>query len=169
MEYFVFFKDKKFTVEIDNGVDAPDTVKINGKKRSVDYQILKSPNHVSLIIDGIMHEIEFEEENTQLKAQLNSREAIMRVETFRDQMVRRFAESDIQDAGTANIAAPMPGLVVKVLKKVGDKVAKGEGIIIVEAMKMENEVKSSKNGVVDQIKIKEGDKVDKLQVLAIIK
>ena len=54
----------------------------------------------------------------------------------------------------------MPGRVVKVLKKVGDIIKEGEGLIVVEAMKMESELKSSIDGKVSEISVKDGDTVD---------
>jgi biotin carboxyl carrier protein len=60
-------------------------------------------------------------------------------------------------------ASPMPGKVVKILVKLGDKVEKGQGLVIVEAMKMENEIKSPVKGVVDKVNFKAGDLVDAAQ------
>ena len=62
--------------------------------------------------------------------------------------------------GIANIDSPMPGKVIKILKKEGDEVQQGEGIIVVEAMKMENELRSPKAGKVRNIKVREGDAVE---------
>ncbi len=62
--------------------------------------------------------------------------------------------------GVVNIDSPMPGKVIKILKKDGDDVKEGEGIIVIEAMKMENELRSPKAGKVREIKVKEGDAVE---------
>lgn len=66
------------------------------------------------------------------------------------------------------IIAIMPGLVVKVLKKVGDRVEVGEVVLILEAMKMQNELRVSKAGAIKQINVREGESVGMRQVLAII-
>jgi biotin carboxyl carrier protein len=63
------------------------------------------------------------------------------------------------------IKAPMPGLVVKILKKIGDTVQKGEPVLIIEAMKMENSIKSNVNGTITTIKAEEGKPVVKNQML----
>ena len=63
-------------------------------------------------------------------------------------------------SGIDKIIAPMPGRVVKVLKASGEKVAEGEGVIIVEAMKMESELKSAIDGTVTEVSAKDGDTVD---------
>ena len=66
------------------------------------------------------------------------------------------------------IIAIMPGLIVKVLKKVGDRVEVGEVVLILEAMKMQNELRASKAGALKQINVREGESVGMRQVLAII-
>jgi len=62
--------------------------------------------------------------------------------------------------GPQTIVAPMPGKVVKVLVKVGDEVKEGQGLVVVEAMKMENELASPKDGVVKEIHAKENASVE---------
>jgi len=70
--------------------------------------------------------------------------------------------------GRQQIAAPMPGKVVRLLVKQGDSVEAGQGLLVVEAMKMQNEVKSPKTGLVVEVRVKEGDTVTANQVLAIV-
>ncbi len=71
-----------------------------------------------------------------------------------------------QDAGA--LTAIMPGLIVKIHKKVGDTVQKDDIIMILEAMKMQNELHAAKAGTIRQINVKEGETVEMRQVLAII-
>lgn len=59
------------------------------------------------------------------------------------------------------VKAPMPGLILKVRKKVGEKVEQGESVIILEAMKMENDLKAPVSGVIESISVKEGSAVEK--------
>ena len=70
--------------------------------------------------------------------------------------------------GMAEIKTAMPGKVVRILVAEGDEVAKGDGVIVVEAMKMQNEMKSPKDGIVKTIKAHEGDTVNAGDVLVII-
>ncbi|HEX8289000.1 MAG TPA: biotin/lipoyl-containing protein [Pyrinomonadaceae bacterium] len=70
--------------------------------------------------------------------------------------------------GKAEIKTAMPGKLVRVLVKEGAEVKQGEGILIVEAMKMQNEMKSPKDGVVKEIRFAEGATVNAGDVLAII-
>ena len=72
------------------------------------------------------------------------------------------------DHGTAEIVSPMPGKVVRVLVKAGASVDAGDGIVVVEAMKMQNELKAPKKGVVISIEAIEGATVNAGDVLAIV-
>ncbi|MDQ2920464.1 MAG: acetyl-CoA carboxylase biotin carboxyl carrier protein subunit [Acidobacteriota bacterium] len=71
-------------------------------------------------------------------------------------------------AGTAQIISPMPGKIVRVLVEVGAQVETGAGIVVVEAMKMQNEMKSPKAGVVVSINAETGATVNAGDVLAVI-
>jgi len=70
--------------------------------------------------------------------------------------------------GGESVTAPMPGTVFKLLVKEGDKVEAGQAVIILEAMKMENELQAEKGGTVTQVSVAEGDKVDEGAVLIVI-
>jgi len=66
------------------------------------------------------------------------------------------------------LMAIMPGLIVKILKQVGDKVEAGDVVLILEAMKMQNELQAKQAGTIKQFLVKEGETVEMRQVLAII-
>lgn len=66
------------------------------------------------------------------------------------------------------IKSPMPGLIAKIKVKEGDTVKKGDGLLTIEAMKMENEIKSPINGIVESIKVTEGTVVEKNAVLVVL-
>jgi len=68
----------------------------------------------------------------------------------------------------AEIVAPMPGKVVRVQVEAGATVEKGVGVIVVEAMKMQNEMKSPRAGVVVSVNVKPGDTVNAGDVLAVL-
>ena len=70
--------------------------------------------------------------------------------------------------GRAAIVAPMPGKVVRVLVSVGDEVEAGQGLVVVEAMKMQNEMKAPRAGKIAAINVKENDSVNAGAVLAVI-
>jgi biotin carboxyl carrier protein len=81
----------------------------------------------------------------------------------------RSAQSQGGDhTGAAEIVSPMPGKIVRVLVKPGDKVEAGAGVVVVEAMKMQNEMKAPKAGTVVSIEVTEGATVNAGDVLAVI-
>ena len=99
-------------------------------------------------------------------------EIIINNNTYSVQLKDRFDEllHDLgMDVGNSNkdndVKAPMPGRVLEILVKEGDAVAEGDGLIILEAIKMENIIKSTRGGVLKHIQAAEGDSVEKNAVL----
>ena len=84
-----------------------------------------------------------------------------------DLLLDKLGLSDLNSAKVSEVKAPMPGLVLKVFVKEGFEVKKGENLFVLEAMKMENIIKSPADVMVKTIKIKPGDKVEKGQVLIV--
>ncbi len=82
--------------------------------------------------------------------------------------LRSAAGAGEQADGIAEIKTAMPGKVVRILKAQGDAVEKGEGVIVIEAMKMQNEMRSPKDGVIKELRAAEGDSVKGGQVLVTI-
>ena len=82
-----------------------------------------------------------------------------------DQLVDKLGFSNMTKQKVNNIKAPMPGLVLDIIVKVGDTVAKGDSVLILEAMKMENVIKAEGPATVKSISIKKGAAVEKNQVL----
>jgi len=77
-------------------------------------------------------------------------------------------QSEIQLQGRQNVSVPMPGKVIAVLVSEGDKVERGQGLVIVEAMKMENEVRCPIDGEVREVRVKTGDALEAGAVLAVV-
>lgn len=73
---------------------------------------------------------------------------------------RGFKPSGLNKGGAGALITQMPGKVVKLMKKEGDKVTKGETVLILEAMKMENEIKSGADGVIKSVNVKEGQALE---------
>jgi len=84
--------------------------------------------------------------------------------------LRRRGPEPAGDAGTGpqRVAAPMPGRVVKVLVKAGDAVQARQGLVVVEAMKMENELRAARAGIVAEVRVAEGASVEAGAVLVVI-
>jgi biotin carboxyl carrier protein len=84
-----------------------------------------------------------------------------------DLLLDKLGMSNLNNAKVSEVKAPMPGMVLKVFVKEGAEVKKGENLFVLEAMKMENIIKSPADVSVKTIKIKPGDKVEKGQVLIV--
>ena len=82
-----------------------------------------------------------------------------------DILLEQMGMADLAANKVNDIKAPMPGLVLKMLVAEGAEFKKGDAIMILEAMKMENVIKAPADGVVKEILIKAGDKVEKNQVM----
>jgi biotin carboxyl carrier protein len=79
---------------------------------------------------------------------------------------RRHAGSEAE--GRQQIVAPMPGKIVRVLVIAGDRVEAGQGLLVVEAMKMQNEIRSPKSGTVESVQVEEGQAVNAGEVLCVV-
>jgi len=83
-------------------------------------------------------------------------------------MARRGGQGPHDHAGPQKIAAPMPGKIVKVLVRAGDRVEPRQGLVVVEAMKMENELRSRAAGTVTEVRAIEGSSVDAGAILIVV-
>jgi biotin carboxyl carrier protein len=82
-------------------------------------------------------------------------------ETMRDVLTKKLQSDAGANTRSMIVRAPMPGLITKVLRSEGTTVQQGEGILVIEAMKMENEIKAPKNGIVTKIVVKEKQTAEK--------
>jgi biotin carboxyl carrier protein len=82
-----------------------------------------------------------------------------------DLLLEKMGMNSAASSRVNNIKAPMPGLIIDLKIKPGDRVNQGDQLLILEAMKMENIIKSPGDGVVKNVKVKKGDSVEKGQVL----
>jgi len=131
---------------------------------------LRAPSRgvYSLIVDGDSWEIHVDEDardEEQLVVHVAGRALSMRAADARK---RRVTRSGGGPDGLVRINAPMPGRVVKVLAPEGTEVKRGAGIIVLEAMKMENELKAPRDGTVSKIAVQEGQGVEGGALLATI-
>jgi biotin carboxyl carrier protein len=121
----------------------------------------------SILLDGESWEIQVAEAaDGRLIVQTGRQEFNAEVADPRSWKGRRQGGAEAQ--GRQQILAPMPGKVVRVLVKVGDKVEAKQGLLVVEAMKMQNEIRSPKSGTVERVLVKDGQAVNAGEVLALI-
>jgi biotin carboxyl carrier protein len=146
-------------MEVSEGERGVYAVRVNGKTRRVDALRLDHGT-VSLIVDGQSYAVELEPSG-ESKLNVLVKDSLFTMEVLDEKRLRmRRASGRFSVEGKVTLVAPMPGKVVKILAKVGDTVKEGQGLIVVEAMKMENELKSPKSGKVTDIFVKEGQPVE---------
>jgi biotin carboxyl carrier protein len=123
------------------------------------------PGVYSVLLDGASYEIRLVETSPGLSAEANGRRFIVNVRDPRDASQ---SSNGAVGSGRQNVSAPMPGKVVRVLVQVGDGVEAGQGLVVVEAMKMQNEMKASRPGRVIEIRAQAGDTVSAGDTLAVL-
>jgi len=124
------------------------------------------PGIYSILIEGASFEARVEEDATGVRVTVAGREYAAQIRDPRQW--RRNRGAAIEAEGSQRVIAPMPGKVVRVLVKAGEAVEAGKGILVVEAMKMQNEVRSPKSGKVERILVSEGQTVSAGEVLATV-
>jgi biotin carboxyl carrier protein len=131
---------------------------VEGQRHQVDACALEH-GAVSLLLDGRVYDVEFDDVGEEVQVQV--RGDVFRVDVADERALRlRAGATAFQVAGPFTVVAPMPGKVVRLLVKPGESVQEGQGLVVVEAMKMENELKSPKAGKVTQVFAREGAAVE---------
>jgi len=164
MTYEVTVEGRKYTVELAR-TDGQWTCKLDGRAVPLDA-VLARRDVVSMIIDGAAYEVKREQSATDLHIWVKSVRYQTEVRDPRSLRSRRAAAAGAD--GPQRLVAPMPGKVVRILARESDEIEAGKGVIIVEAMKMQNEVKAGRKGTVQKIFVTEGASVNAGDVLAIV-
>jgi biotin carboxyl carrier protein len=137
---------------------------LNGEPVSADVEEI-APNTLSILLHGESHEIRIaRSRDGQMSIQTGLREFAAEVTDQRSWRGRRLGHVEVQ--GRQQITAPMAGKVVRLLVKSGDTVEVGQGLLVVEAMKMQNEIRSTKSGIVERLLAEEGRTVNSGETLA---
>jgi biotin carboxyl carrier protein len=125
-----------------------------------------SPGTYSILIDGKSFEARVEPNATGLRVHVNGREYLFAIRDPRQW--RRYRGATAEAEGRQKLVAPMPGKVIRLLVKAGDAVEAGQGLMVVEAMKMQNEVRSPKSGTVEKLAVSPGQTVNAGDTLGFI-
>lgn len=96
---------------------------------------------------------------------VNGKKATVKLSTELDQLLQRLGMENVGAGKAKDLTAPMPGLIHSILVEEGADVKKGEALLILEAMKMENVIKAQADASVGSIKVKPGDSVEKGELL----
>jgi biotin carboxyl carrier protein len=138
-------------------------VTIDGETRSVDARATGAGS-LSLLLAGTQHEVHLANKAEQWTVFRGGR--THRLQLF-DERGRRSGRA-ARGPGDKEIRAIMPGKVAAVLVAVGDAVEQGQGVLVIEAMKMENEIQAPRTGTVQEIRVQPGQAVEAGELLAVI-
>jgi biotin carboxyl carrier protein len=161
MRYFVTIGERILEVEL-----GPDGILVDGKEAAADLVEMDGTDVYSLLLNKKSHRILANRDGAEgWVLHLSGSHLRTQVVDERTRTIREMVATKEGPKGPRALKAPMPGMVVKVDVLPGEDVQQGQGLVIVEAMKMENELKSEGDGRVSRILVEAGQAVKKDQVL----
>jgi len=153
-----------FEVESNNG-----NITING--RAIDKDLVQIDNRIFHIIhNGKSYRAELvsiNRDDRTCSVKVGTNIYSMQMTDQYDDLLHQLGMDNLKTNKISEIKAPMPGLVIRILAAEGDQVEKGGNLFVLEAMKMENIIKSVSDVKIKSVKVKAGDKVEKNQVVMV--
>ncbi len=164
MKYLTTVSDKTFTIEINDDRH----IVVDGKTYEVDLEAMSSESLYSLLLDSHSFESFIDEAEEGWRVLLRGDLYDVKVVDERAARLAKSAGGVAAQSGDYHLKAPMPGVIVSVPVSEGQPVKKGDILVILESMKMQNELKSPREGAVARIKAKSGDNVEQGQILVTV-
>jgi len=161
--YLVNIEGREYTVQIQSDGE----IKLDGFDGRITCEQV-DPNTCSVLLNRTSISVVSKWDKDSYQVLLSHRPAHVGVETERDRLLRRYASSSGKAHKRLEVHAPMPALVVRIEVAVGQEVEAGQGLFILEAMKMENEIKAHQAGKVKDILVTEGITVEKGQLVMLL-
>ncbi|GMV34850.1 MAG: acetyl-CoA carboxylase biotin carboxyl carrier protein subunit [Chloroflexi bacterium] len=161
MKYVTTVDGREYQIEI---VDERH-VRVGDRLLAVNFESVSGQPVFSLLLDGKSFESFVYPDDENWQVLLRGRQYQVQVEDEREKRLKAAAGSGVAEGGEFHLKAPMPGLVVAVPVAEGEEVKKGQVLVILESMKMQNELKSPRDGKVDRIRVKPGESVEQKQTL----
>jgi biotin carboxyl carrier protein len=161
MKYIASIEDQSIEIEIRQN----NKLVINGETVLADFQSVGDQPVYTLLLNGESYEALVYPSETGVQVLLRGRLFDFTVEDERQRRLRQSSSGAAIQSGEYQLKAPMPGLIVSVPVKEGQEIKLGEDLIILESMKMQNELKAPRDGTISRIRVNAGDNVDQNQVL----
>jgi biotin carboxyl carrier protein len=161
MKYFALTGEDEFQIEI-NG---DEEIIVNGESYAIDFRSVAGQSVYSLLIDGRSFEALVQPYEDGLEVLLHGQFFQFSIEDERQRRLRQTSGASDTQRGEFHMKSPMPGLIISVRVREGQEVVKGERLIVLESMKMQNELKAPRDGVIRSLRVKNGDNVEQNQVL----
>jgi pyruvate carboxylase subunit B len=164
MKYITSVNEQEYVIEIDQD----NRIVVNGEPLEIDFQQLVPGGPVSLLINNRSLEAIVDELDDAWEVLLDGELYTVSVQDERAYRLSQ-ARGQLRDESEAVvIRSPMPGLILDVLVQEGDVVAEDDKVVILESMKMENELRAARDGVVTRVFVSPGTSVEKNQQLVAI-
>jgi len=164
MKYTATVGGQTFEVEITQSGQ----VALAGEPCSVDLVSIDGLSLFSVIVNNRSYEVFVERSGGHYYITIEGQRHIVRVDDERTRLLAQVGPGERPSRAEVAVEAPMPGLVVAVPVEVGQEVEMGQGVVILEAMKMENELRAPRGGRVKAVRVGQGQTVDRGEVLVVI-
>lgn len=164
MKYITIVNDQEYTIEIDQD----GRIRIDDAPYEVDYRRLPAGGVTSLLMNHRSLAAVVEERGDHWEVLIEGELYTVQVHDERAYRLSRLRSSGLIVDGEAVVTSPMPGIIVAVAISEGQAVRQGEKVIILESMKMENELRAPCDGIVSHVHVGPGSSVDKDQALIVI-
>ena len=161
MKYVATVGDRTFEIE----VNADDQITVDGRVHAIDFRSVSGQPVYSLLIDGQSYEACVQPTEAGLEVLLQGRLHVVEVEDEGHRKLREASRGPALHSGEVVLKSPMPGLIMAVLVTDGQAVERGQDLIILESMKMQNVLKAPRAGAVTHVQVRPGDRVEQDQVL----
>ena len=140
--------------------------KINGTEYSVDINEVEG-QEISLDVNGTPYKVTVDKEMKQKQVVVQTRTAA-KVAPAAGGTVQKSAASSAGASAGSKVTTPLPGTILDVFVNVGDKVKAGQTVVLLEAMKMENNIEADVEGTITEVKVRKGDSVLEGDVMVVI-
>lgn len=154
MDFSFWLNDKEFRLNLEEKTESDILVSLGKRKYHVSVEFL-SPDEILLNIDGKIYDIIINSNSSCYSVCVNGK--FFKIER---KSAQRILKGKVEEPKKQDIRTSMPGRVVKVFVEEGSKVKEGQPILVLEAMKMQNEIKSPRSGIIITINPKAGDSVE---------
>ena len=161
MRYVTTIGEREYLIEI---IDEH-TLLVNGVRYHIDFESVSEQPVYSLLLDGKSFESYVYEGEDGLQVLLRGAHYQASVEDEREKRLRRTSHGGVAEHAEFHLKAPMPGLVVAIPVSEGQTVSKGDVLLVLESMKMQNELKAPRPGTITRMRVKVGDSVELKQTL----
>lgn len=158
MKYVTIINDEQYEIEIDNDGG----ILVNGESRDVDFLNLGGSLY-SVITQNRSLEVVIDDEDDKIEVMMEGR--LYETQVLDERALLMAQRRGGLGGGSGEVHAPMPGLIVKVVVESGQEVTQGQTVVILESMKMQNELKSPIDGTVTSVHVEASQTVDKNALL----